>query len=737
MSEMPIMPFDGTLGHSVTAGTAPSFAATGASLELLRRELMRCGPELSRLLEPAYGETVAEVMRSLEGQVCRIAVVGQVKAGKSSFISALVGRPHLLPSDVNPWTTVVTSLHFRDATAPNDRAVFTLFDADEWQRIAEGGGALRELTERLVPGFNTELLRLQLETMRRRTEQRLGPDFTSMLSQRHEFSSITRPLLERYVSAGHDGLDPATDVGRFSDITKSADLYFDTPRPGFPVSLIDTPGTNDPLLVRDEITRQSLGSADIYIVVLTAQQPLSAGDLALLRILRGLHKERVIIFINRIDGLRDIAGDAERVASHVKARLREEFPAARIPIIVGSAWWANCALTGHPGDVARAMTPTFQAYARHFGAPVFSGDPAQPPPSPSAVVQTLMHCSGLPSVCRAISDLMSTGNNAHLIRQLSAYLLELARSQEATERSSLRSLERVTVESRAVASDRARNAQVWRQELEQLTAASQQMQESVGVFKSSLDRLTERCVTDLRSLLGQCISRYTEEAVSQLAVAYDTNASRAWRCDPAPLRDDLQVEFLRVFRHWEGKLLQTDQAVRGHLRALSEDGVLRGVVEVANSATPGFERYPDLSSIGSQLALDLSHPWWAAWWRGRPSLSSRTIELRRLLRAEFVPVIDELAAVASQSLGHRASLMVRQISTATLDVVNTLHQRRAELLGQLESGDPNGNGGDPSVFASRFDAARTRVEAWTALRASLQGLADRGERLAMEPALIT
>src|SRR3546814_15588565 len=53
---------------------------------------------------------------------------------------------------------------------------------------------------------------------------------------------------------------------------------------------IDTPGTNDPFLVRDEITRRALENADIYIVVLTARQALSSADVALLRILRGDRK---------------------------------------------------------------------------------------------------------------------------------------------------------------------------------------------------------------------------------------------------------------------------------------------------------------------------------------------------------------------------------------------------------------------------------------------------------------
>ncbi len=39
-----------------------------------------------------------------------ITMIGQIKSGKTSLVNAMVGRPDLLPADVNPWTSVVTSL---------------------------------------------------------------------------------------------------------------------------------------------------------------------------------------------------------------------------------------------------------------------------------------------------------------------------------------------------------------------------------------------------------------------------------------------------------------------------------------------------------------------------------------------------------------------------------------------------------------------------------------------------
>jgi hypothetical protein len=141
--------------------------AIGEPLERWRLQLLRHIERLSGVLGEHAAPLLEAAANQLEQRSCRIAVVGQIKAGKSTFINALVGRPGFLPADINPWTVVVTALHFRSSpTPPAHAAVFQLFSPDEWRELAEGRGRLRELTERLVPGFQPELLRAQLEVLR-------------------------------------------------------------------------------------------------------------------------------------------------------------------------------------------------------------------------------------------------------------------------------------------------------------------------------------------------------------------------------------------------------------------------------------------------------------------------------------------------------------------------------------------------------------------------------------------
>ena len=160
--------------------------AIGDRLETMRSELIRCGGELRSLQGLLQGSSfVDDTLRLLDRLACRIGVIGQVKAGKSSLINALMGKPGLLPTDVNPWTTAVTRIHFGLADAPpNVAAEFSFFAPDEWEQLANGSGEIRELTQSLVPGFRVELLQKHVEEMRRRTTLRLGP--TLELAPRQE-----------------------------------------------------------------------------------------------------------------------------------------------------------------------------------------------------------------------------------------------------------------------------------------------------------------------------------------------------------------------------------------------------------------------------------------------------------------------------------------------------------------------------------------------------------------------
>jgi GTP-binding protein EngB required for normal cell division len=687
----------------------------GAALEEIRQGLMACCKELDGDSRAADASRALNVLQQLS---CKVAVIGQVKAGKSCFISALIGRPNLLPSDANPWTTVVTSLHFQNRTPPAESAYFTFFNSDEWHRIAQGGGPLRELTERLVPGFDPGLLGAQLDAMRRRAEQRLGPSFRSLLGQSHTYSKIDRDVLGRYVSAGSNDMDVST--GWYSDITKSADLYFGSERRGLPIVIVDTPGTNDPLLVRDEITRLNVSSGELFVVMLTAQQPLTSADLALLRLLRGLRKDQLIVFLNRIDGVADIAQHVDRLVAHVEERLSSEFPDSRFPIVVGSAMWASIALAGSDAEVEAALGPDARALAERLGIAVpTAGGPGAIPAARAA----LLALSGLPSVTKAIDRLMQRGAAAHELTRQARHLYYLARSLEETEGGHVRALQRALGQGRSSAEARSGQLRAWKQELEQLEAASRQLQQNLEFYENSLKAIVARCEADLNQLLAGCLTQFVEQELDNLRRNYQERQAQTWRCDPTRLRTTLQQEFLRIYGYWEGMLQQVDSQIMAQLRTIMPSFTLGGQAGPVEAQPNRLMQQPQVTPLGRTLAFDLSVPWWRSWWSSRPALEDISARLERLLRSEFEPLIGDLIGAAISTMDERSQQAGRQARLCTLDIVDGIHKRSQELVAVVQRGD------DGRVLASLrqieqdLPASESRLARWSDLRGRLSALA--------------
>ena len=107
----------------------------------MKRRVAELGEDLQSAIHSRVGVFVSSLMSELESHSCRLAVIGQIKAGKSSLINALIRRPELLPTDINPSTAVITKLYFGASAEHNNTALFQFFSEDEWDRIMSGGRA--------------------------------------------------------------------------------------------------------------------------------------------------------------------------------------------------------------------------------------------------------------------------------------------------------------------------------------------------------------------------------------------------------------------------------------------------------------------------------------------------------------------------------------------------------------------------------------------------------------------
>ncbi len=294
----------------------------------------------------------------------KVALIGQVKAGKTALVNALLGVSDLLPSDVNPWTSVVTSVHV-NCTPPNGkRAIFNFFDEQDWEDLVSSSGRIVKLAKKARLDSQLDELTEQIEALKERTEGRLGKNFKMLLGNRHAFTKYDADLIKRYVCLGEDDVNEDKE-GRFADLTKSADLYLENSQFNYPVTIADTPGVNDPFLVREAATLQNLGDCDICIVVLSAHQALSSVDLGLMRVLKSLKSKRLIAFVNRIDELPDPHNQVREIRDYIAGVLKKQNLDGDIPIVFGSAAWADAAIIGNydnlPEDSVESLAALVEA----------------------------------------------------------------------------------------------------------------------------------------------------------------------------------------------------------------------------------------------------------------------------------------------------------------------------------------------------------------------------------------
>ena len=504
----------------------------GCKLEAWRSDLIKCGRELQSRRAFRGSSFVDDSLRLLDRLTCRIGLIGQVKAGKSSLTNALACKPDMLPTDVNPFTTVVTNLHFGRTDVPADVAAeFTFFQANEWEQLVAGVRHIRELTERLVPGFDVEQLHKQVDALRRRSEQRLGAGLGALLGQKHVFSSLSSELLNRYVASDLSSTG-TEEKEAYSDIVKAADLYFASSDFGFPTTIIDTPGTNDPFLVRDEIARRALESAHVHIVVLTSRQAMSSTDVALLRILQGLRKDRIAVFINRIDELgNNIARDVPVIVQHVRNGLRRELPTLELPVVAGSAYWANAALRGSKADVERAWSKNAKAYAQHLtpragSAADHDGD--------EQMAQSLLLCSGVPALLDVVAALTLESHAGRALKRISQSFYELANVSQNTARQEL-----AVIESEAKSGDDPKKR--GEDELRAVDAEAKEHERLTQALQSMLTDLKERSaltISDqcgrISSALHEVVRRFSEVECRNMRAASFEGRGGVWSPIPLP-----------------------------------------------------------------------------------------------------------------------------------------------------------------------------------------------------------
>lgn len=238
-----------------------------------------------------------------EDKILTIGIVGQVKAGKSSFLNALFfNSSDILPKAATPMTAALTKIRYSE----NISAKVHFFSKSDFETIENGAKECERAIEN-----KREKEKLENEERRKKGK----PEIKSMDAQllgMVELSDSVKSFYEIFenfkknegelrnklsnseesdnfeVLEGIDSIDALKNRledyvgvnGKYMPIVKYIEIFLNIEAIK-DFDIVDTPGLNDPVLSRGQLTRNFLGKCDVIFLLSYSQQFLDSQDISL------------------------------------------------------------------------------------------------------------------------------------------------------------------------------------------------------------------------------------------------------------------------------------------------------------------------------------------------------------------------------------------------------------------------------------------------------------------------
>jgi hypothetical protein len=616
------------------------------------------------LLSGADRASLAEARDNLVHERFVVAVCGQMKAGKSTLLNALIFGEPVLPSAATTMTAKVTLME--GAARPRVEAtLYTQAEFDAVVRAAADGGGAAELRDARDAARRAGLLERALLTSPARVEVR------------DSFRSL--PELCAVPSEG----------GLYTAYVKSVHLWADRPWL-HQVTVADTPGTNDPNPERDKVTREWINQADAVVYVTYAGQAgLDANDVEFIdKHLRHIQPDKRIIAVNKID----TEDNPEAILNHFRnlgrspdLRLQALFGDQNPPVLVsGLAGLIEQLIAAN-----RPVDPRFAEDADFLGANGWL--------SPHRHRLGALREEVEARVLRTKGDALLTAHR----RKLEAVFSRVEQHHE---------------DARRAAGEGLRAAQ----------ASDQQLRDEMALVQAAildLDRVataaTRRLQAALDEQLDLCAGRLHGEAneVARLVVermqtvgAFSALPGQAAWAVPAVLRqrrNKLRAVMLDGVKAWQDEFRQVEASMAEELLKSGLGDVQAGdrrarvdVDQLLQSAEARVEAQLD-GALFAQI-VDNSANFLRQWANTGAARRDAVENLRPALEKQVFDAVD----VVRNDFNQRVRAAGEQVLGALVTALNTIHKQRFESLQQLQQ-----SGADRAQIAKAHHAALREASA--------------------------
>ncbi len=294
-------------------------------------------------------ERLEDVAQRIEQATFSIGITGVMNAGKSTMLNALLGEA-LLGTAVVPETANLTRIGY----AKEPYAKVNFWNRSEWRAIEESASVL--------PSIEAFVLE---------TRYHFGESFDALITEEGKSEQIRVDVLSAYTSAKHSD--------KKCNLVKSVELYTDLKWLKDGVVIVDTPGLDDPIIQREEITLSYLSECDVLIHLMNASQAATQKDVDfIIDALLYRKVAQLLIVITRIDAIS--SKELDEVIAYTKTsiqkRLEEQERSALLNTIIEKLEFIPLAgklalmhKTGHAKEATRlgysyekTGMPRFEAY---------------------------------------------------------------------------------------------------------------------------------------------------------------------------------------------------------------------------------------------------------------------------------------------------------------------------------------------------------------------------------------
>lgn len=228
----------------------------------------------------------------------KIGIVGQVKAGKSSFLNALIfDGKDILPKAATPMTAALTKISYAEKSS----AKVVFYSTSDWEVIKENSDRFdeelergkrnlqeskRKVAENIASYSNSfpTLTATEIQEIERKIapQYRACKELTDMASD--DYGILSKLGTEEEISVSNLQRDLEQYVGadgKYTPIVKWIEMSIkNSLLKG--LEIVDTPGLGDPILSRSEKTKEFLMACDLVFILSPTPQFMSNEDISLI-----------------------------------------------------------------------------------------------------------------------------------------------------------------------------------------------------------------------------------------------------------------------------------------------------------------------------------------------------------------------------------------------------------------------------------------------------------------------